>query len=139
LFLQHVQAVNLVDQIQLVGSFPAKIDATTTGTLHGTPWCYIESKLEELKLATELLDRLPSAVSGGELQRISIIRALTVRPKILLADEPTNRLDPITQRETMDLLAEISEREKVAVVLVTHDKDMAEKWADKTLDISTGP
>jgi len=107
--------------------------------LHGTPWCYIESKLEELKLATELLDRLPSAVSGGELQRISIIRALTVRPKILLADEPTNRLDPITQRETMDLLAEISEREKVAVVLVTHDKDMAEKWADKTLDISTGP
>lgn len=107
--------------------------------LHNMPWDYIETKLEELKLSPELLNRLPNAVSGGELQRISIIRALIVRPKILLADEPTSRLDPITQRETMDLLAMISNREKLAVVLVTHDKNMAEIWADKTVSILDGP
>ncbi|MFK7856896.1 MAG: hypothetical protein AB8B79_22465, partial [Granulosicoccus sp.] len=65
------------------------------------------------------------------LQRISIVRALTANPTILLADEPTSRLDPITQRETLAMIADIAAERGIAVVLVTHDLNIAERWADR--------
>ncbi len=66
----------------------------------------IKRLLAKLRINQDLLERRPDQVSGGELQRIAIARALAVAPSILLADEPTSRLDPITQAETMELLAE---------------------------------
>ncbi len=101
--------------------------------LHGMPWEEVTSNLDDLNLQPNLLTRTPNAVSGGELQRISIVRALIVRPSVLLADEPTSRLDPITQQETMKLLADIADRDRIALVLVTHDKDMANAWADRSV------
>ena len=89
--------------------------------------------LARLGIDTDLLHRNPDAVSGGELQRIAIARALTTKPAILLADEPTSRLDPITQRETMELISDISREEGIAVVLVTHDIAIAEKWATRSI------
>ena len=101
--------------------------------LHKADWNRVIQLLEQLGIRLALLRRRPNEVSGGDLQRISIARALTVRPKVLLADEPTSRLDPITQRETLRMLECIAAQENIAVVLVTHDRGIAEKWVDRTI------
>lgn len=102
---------------------------------HALSWRDVLAKLDALNLAHDLLERRPEAVSGGELQRLSLVRALIASPKVLLADEPTSRLDPITQMETMARIADISVKERVAVVLVTHDEDIAHAWADRAFDL----
>ena len=104
--------------------------------LHGISWNRVLEYMKALNLQPNLLHRLPNAVSGGELQRLSIARALTVEPKVLLADEPTSRLDPITQRDTLSLIAEISKTRNIGSVLVTHSADIAVKWADKSIDLT---
>ena len=102
---------------------------------HKTRWSQVTKILEQLSVSLTILNRRPDEVSGGELQRISIARALTVKPKILLADEPTSRLDPVTQWETLAMLDNIATKEQIAIVLVTHDPHIAEKWADRTISL----
>ena len=101
--------------------------------LHGVAWEDLRRLLERLRVDEALLHRRPEAVSGGELQRIAIARALAIKPSVLLADEPTSRLDPITQKETMALLAEVAEAAGTAVALVTHQATLARNWAMRTL------
>lgn len=96
----------------------------------------IRDLLDRLGIAPALLERLPGEVSGGELQRISLARALALRPAVLLADEPTSRLDLVTQRTLMDFLSEMTECEQLAVILVTHDPDIASQWAHRIVDLS---
>ena len=88
-----------------------------------------------MNIDSAILERRPSQVSGGELQRVAIARALSVKPAVLLADEPTSRLDPITQKTTMELLARSCEETKSAVVLVTHDKNIAGNWAAEVIEL----
>jgi len=99
--------------------------------LNGTPWSVVEDLLARLGVPPSLLARRPDAVSGGELQRVALARALSARPKVLLADEPTSRLDPITQARTLSMLSGIVEDRRLGVVLVTHDVDIAERWAHR--------
>jgi len=101
--------------------------------LHRASWHSVVELLERLGIGMELLDRRPDEVSGGELQRIAIARALIVKPKLLLADEPTSRLDPITQKKTMTLLREMTSDTDTAVLLVTHDPFIAEKWTNDSI------
>ena len=103
---------------------------------HDLNWSAIEHLLARLRIAPELLDRRPDAVSGGELQRIALARVLSVAPAVLLADEPTSRLDPITQADTMALIAEAAAASQTAVVLVTHDPAIAGRWADRHINIA---
>ena len=91
--------------------------------------------LEQLKISGNLLERKPGSISGGELQRLAIARALMVKPKLLLADEPTSRLDPLTQKLTMRLLAEGAAQSKTAILLVTHDSVLAQKWTDRVVQL----
>lgn len=81
--------------------------------------------LHRLRLADDLLDRLPTEVSGGELQRLAILRAMLLRPVFVFADEPTSRLDALTQRETMAALCEAMAESGCAMLLVSHDPDLA--------------
>jgi len=89
--------------------------------------------LDSLKLSKELLNSLPHELSGGQLQRCSILRALLMKPDLLLCDEPTSALDNIVQLETMKLLVSLLDR--LGILLITHDIDLA-KWAsDKIINL----
>lgn len=85
----------------------------------------IEGLLHELGLTPELLERLPGEISGGELQRIALLRLLVLSPAFIFADEPTSRLDAITQHSTMTLLMHSAATHQCAVLLVSHDADLA--------------
>jgi len=82
-------------------------------------------------------DKLPSQLSGGEQQRIAIARALINDPDIILADEPTGNLDPITSDEIMKLLFEISSAGK-AILMATHDYHIINKFPSRTLKTESG-
>ena len=84
-------------------------------------------------LTRPLLDRLPRQVSGGELQRIALARVLLMKPTLIFADEPTSRLDPLTQQEVISLLVEEARAAGCAVLLVTHDTDIVRCVADRQI------
>ena len=104
-----------------------------TAALHRLPWARVAATLDRLRVADALLDRRPDQVSGGELQRVAVARALIPDPVFLFADEPTSRLDPVTQQETMAMLGEATRERGCAVLLVTHDHAMARKVAGRAL------
>jgi len=66
-------------------------------------------------------DKFPTDLSGGQMQRVSVARAMVNNPKILLADEPTGNLDSVSTKQVMELLAEINETEKTTIILITHN------------------
>lgn len=110
---------------------PLAVSLKDVARVNNTPWHEVENLLSRLSVPLALLARRPDAVSGGELQRVSLARALTARPKVLLADEPSSRLDPITQARTLEILAEVADVRRLGVILVTHDADIAERWAHR--------
>jgi lipoprotein-releasing system ATP-binding protein len=89
----------------------------------------------EILLGVGLGKRLNHRVgelSGGEQQRVAIARALIMRPKLLLADEPTGNLDRVTGEEIMDMLIRIKEQQGLSLVIVTHNQKLAEKMSKVT-------
>ena len=75
---------------------------------------------------TDRIKHYPSQLSGGEQQRVAIIRAMASQPKLLLADEPTGNLDRQTARGFIDILLELIDKEGISVLLVSHDNDLIE-------------
>jgi len=103
--------------------------------LHGLPWDAVTPWLARLRLGEQLLDRLPSQVSGGELQRFALARVLLLKPALIFADEPTSRLDPVTQQQTLNLLLEAAGDSGCAVLLVTHDEHIARAVAQRRVSL----
>ena len=93
--------------------------------------------LEKVGLAERLKHR-PIELSGGEQQRVAIARSLINRPGILLADEPTGNLDSRTGTELMELIRNLNESLGMTVVLVTHERTIAEKYADRLISLADG-
>jgi putative ABC transport system ATP-binding protein len=105
------------------------------------------SKPARRKRSLELLDRvgllprathLPSELSGGEQQRVSIARAIANEPQVLLADEPTGNLDSSRAAEVIGLLDEMRQRDGKTIVLITHDQELAGRYATKIVRLKDG-
>ena len=86
----------------------------------------------------KLYARYPHQLSGGQRQRIVIAMALILRPRLLLADEPTTALDVTTQKQILHLIKELQEQEKTAVVFVTHDFGVVSEIADRIVVMNRG-
>ena len=96
--------------------------------LDGMPARSADARAEELLERVGLGDRArhrPAELSGGQMQRVAVARALVARPSIILADEPTGNLDSHSSTEVLDLLRSLSDEDGAAVVMVTHDQAAA--------------
>jgi putative ABC transport system ATP-binding protein len=93
--------------------------------------------LERVGLSDRMKHR-PSEMSGGEQQRAALARALVNEPKILLADEPTGNLDSKTGKEIMDLIRNLNKTLEMTVVMVTHEKPLAERYAHRMVFLGDG-
>ncbi|MDF9795813.1 phospholipid/cholesterol/gamma-HCH transport system ATP-binding protein [Catalinimonas alkaloidigena] len=101
----------------------------------------VEEGLKSVGLI-DAIDKLPAELSGGMQKRIALARTLILRPKIMLYDEPTTGLDPVTSKEISHLLMDMRDRYNITSIIVTHDIASAEMTADRihilrngTLDI----
>ncbi|MGH7246293.1 MAG: cell division ATP-binding protein FtsE [Candidatus Levyibacteriota bacterium] len=100
----------------------------------------IQKKVEELLTQVDMIEhkeKFPVQLSGGELQRIAIARALALSPDILLADEPTGNLDNKTAFEIVDLLSSINEQ-GTTILMATHNMDIVEKLNKRVVSLEKG-
>ena len=124
-----------------VGSFAPHISLAQSlrdaARLHRCDWKAVQQRLAQLRVPEDLLARKPDQVSGGELQRIALARVLVAQPALLFADEPTSRLDPITQQEAIQVLLHAVQDTGAALMLVTHDPHLAAAVGTRTLDFAS--
>jgi putative ABC transport system ATP-binding protein len=97
----------------------------------------VQEALERVRLDKRLTHR-PSELSGGEQQRAALARALVNRPTLLFADEPTGNLDSATGESIMLLLKEIQQKLGMTIVMVTHERPLAERFADRIAALADG-
>ncbi len=97
----------------------------------------VQEALERVSLEKRLTHR-PSEMSGGEQQRAALARALVNRPSLLFADEPTGNLDSATGESIMLLLKEIQQKLGMTIVMVTHERPLAERFADRIAALADG-
>ncbi len=93
----------------------------------------MDSFLAEMNLERSLLDKKPFELSGGQLQRASILRALLMKPELLLLDEPTSALDNVIQLDVMKLL--LKHLDKVGMLLITHELELASWCSDEIIQL----
>ncbi len=124
-----VPAMTVFENVELPLRF-AEVERSKRGAL-------VTTALERVGLSGRLRHR-PVELSGGEQQRVALARALINQPGILLADEPTGNLDSHTGTEVMELMRNLNESLPMTVVLVTHERDLAEKYADRLISLADG-
>ncbi|MDF2652806.1 MAG: transporter ATP-binding protein [Paenibacillus sp.] len=105
-----------------------------------TPKAELKSRVQRLLQDVNLENKernFPSQLSGGQQQRVAIARALAMKPRLILADEPTGNLDRKNGEDVLQLLSRLNKEEQITVVMVTHDQHAAEK-ADRVIMIRDG-
>ncbi len=92
--------------------------------------------IHRVDISKTLLNRYPGQLSGGEIQRFALSRALLLQPVFLVADEPTSRLDPSVQAQITRLLMEIAKESKMGILFISHDLELLKIACDKVLFLS---
>ena len=125
----------------LLPEFTAVENTMMPKLIRGDKGADIESAARRMLDRVGLSHRLEHKIgelSGGEQQRVALARALINQPRILLADEPTGNLDSRTGTEVMELIRGLNESLHMTVVLVTHERDLAEKYGDRLVFLADG-
>ena len=97
-----------------------------------------ERAMRQVLLPPGLLERYPSQLSGGQLQRVAIALALALRAEVLLADEPTSALDVTVQAEVLELLRELRDRARMSVLFISHDLAVVAELCDRVAIMRQG-
>ncbi|MFH1195368.1 MAG: ATP-binding cassette domain-containing protein [bacterium] len=115
--------------------FPLKrqLHSTRKGTMNSL----IEEALETVGLA-DTIDLMPSELSGGMRKRLGLARTLILKPEIMLYDEPTTGLDPITSKEISSLILEVQKKYNTSSIIITHDIECARRTANRIIVIKDG-
>jgi len=131
--------------VQGAGLFPhmtARQNVTLVATLEGWSESAIEERfldlLKQMDLPEDISRRLPRELSGGQQQRLGLCRALMLKPKLLLLDEPFSAVDPITRVEIYECFSYVKEHEGVSSLLVTHDLREARRLAEHLIILREG-
>ena len=126
------QQYNLIPDLNVYDNitFPLELDGTQIDK------DFIQELLETLNISDKQ-EMLPAMLSGGEQQRVAIIRALATKPAIILADEPTGNLDTSTSHDVIGLLKILSRQYQQTLIVITHDNDIAQ-MADRIVQIEDG-
>ena len=97
-----------------------------------------EMLMRQMELPLDLSDRIPNELSGGQRQRVGLCRALMLRPKLLLLDEPFSAVDPLTRLELYEVVEKLNTNEAVSIVMVSHDLGEAKRLGDRMVVLQNG-
>jgi putative ABC transport system ATP-binding protein len=129
------QAFNLISTMTVIEN--VELPMRFAETERGQRLVQAREALQRVGLGARLTHR-PSQLSGGEQQRVALARALANGPSLLLADEPTGNLDSRTGSEIMELIHQSNEKFGMTVVLVTHERALAERYAERLIFLADG-
>ncbi len=129
------QAFNLIPTMTVMEN--VELPLRLAGTGRESRGAVVRKALDQVGLSRRL-DHRPGELSGGEQQRVALARALVNSPQILLADEPTGNLDSRTGLEIMELIHDCNQRLGMTVLLVTHERALAGRYAARALFLSDG-
>lgn len=124
----------------LLPDFTALENVTMPGLIAGLSWAEARQRASTMLERVGLADRVthrPGELSGGEQQRVAVARALVLKPRLVLADEPTGNLDPATGETVLRLLLDLNQQLGVTMAVVTHNEKLAAAM-DRTLRLSNG-
>ena len=97
-----------------------------------------EMLMRQMELPLDLSDRIPNELSGGQQQRVGLCRALMLKPKLLLLDEPFSAVDPLTRLELYEVVEKLISNEAVSIVMVSHDIGEAKRLGDRMVVLQNG-
>ena len=97
-----------------------------------------EMLMRQMELPLDLSDRIPNELSGGQQQRVGLCRALMLKPKLLLLDEPFSAVDPLTRLELYEVVEKLISNEAVSIVMVSHDLGEAKRLGDRMVVLQDG-
>lgn len=130
------QSFHLIPSLTALDNVALALEIASPNLSLSDTWAAAEQALTAVGLGKRL-DHRPSALSGGEQQRVGLARAMIAKPKLLLADEPTGNLDQQTGAVVVDLMFDLARKQGTAVVLITHDPALAAR-ADRVFTMTQG-
>ena len=132
------QSYSLFPWLTVFGNIALAVDQIFSDWPKDKRQQHVETYIDMVGLS-HATSRYPSELSGGMRQRVAVARALAIQPDILLMDEPLSALDALTRSNLQDEIAQISEKEKKTIILITNDVDEAILLADRIIPLNPGP
>lgn len=132
------QSYSLMPWMTVAGNVSLAVDSVFRKKSRAERAAIVDTYIDMVGLS-HARDRMPAELSGGMRQRVAVARALAMRPEVLLLDEPLSALDALTRAKLQDEFADICQKEKKTIILITNDVDEAILLADRIIPLKPGP